>query len=264
MRRAWLCWARRLLLGLHTRAAFSSGFRRLPVSFQTLDCGALLLILATVGLLLATPSFHQIAERGHATSRFVARASGALQATLPLLALALGIDVAIGLVGMPAHGAPASRAARSCCSRSWSGMWFRCAAATRRERKDDPMEDSRQSLEARIVQALTELRVDPAGRAGAVRLSAERRADRSLRATERHLESRAHGKPWRGRDCHRPVDRASGISSHRRRRQRRGRCAPLHRRDDVAGGRPDRAGSRRRKLCRSQHDLGQHSFWRSR
>ena len=88
-----------ILLGLQYRAAFSSGFRRLPVSFQTLDCVALLLILATVGLLLATPSFHQIAERGHATSRFVARASGALQATLPLLAVALGIDVAIGLVG---------------------------------------------------------------------------------------------------------------------------------------------------------------------
>jgi hypothetical protein len=64
-----------LLFGLRYRAAFSSGFRRLPVSFQTLDCVALLLILANVGPLLATPSFHQIAERGHATSRFVARAS---------------------------------------------------------------------------------------------------------------------------------------------------------------------------------------------
>lgn len=148
-----------LLLGLQYRAAFASGFRRLPGSFQALDCAALLLILATVGLLLATPSFHQIAERGHATSRFVARASGALQATLPLLALALGIDVAIGLVGY--GGTWSAGLAGGTFVLLAILVWHvvPMCAATRRERKDDPMEDSRQSLEARIVQALTELRV---------------------------------------------------------------------------------------------------------
>ena len=147
-----------LLLGLQYRAAFASGFRRLPGSFQALDCAALLLILATVGLLLATPSFHQIAERGHATSRFVARASGALQATLPLLALALGIDVAIGLVGY--GGTWSAGLAGGTFVLLAILVWHvvpMCAAGAGNERT--PMEDSRQSLEARIVQALTELRV---------------------------------------------------------------------------------------------------------
>ena len=64
---------------------------------QMLDCVALLLILATAGLLLATPAFHQIAEAGRATPRLINRASVTLQMALVPLALALGIDLAIGL-----------------------------------------------------------------------------------------------------------------------------------------------------------------------
>src|ERR1051325_10260863 len=71
-----------LLLGLQFRAAFSAGFVRLPRVFQALDCIALLLILATVVLLLATPAFHQIADAGHATDRFIRRASLTLQLAL--------------------------------------------------------------------------------------------------------------------------------------------------------------------------------------
>jgi Family of unknown function (DUF6328) len=148
-----------LLLGLQYRAAFSPGFQRLPEAFQVLDCAALLLILATAGLLLATPSFHQIAEAGHATGRFIARASATLTAALPLLALVLGINVAIGL----------ATNAGPWCAGLVGGMFVLVAiliwhvvpafAATRRVREDDPMQDKEQSLEARIVQALTELRV---------------------------------------------------------------------------------------------------------
>ncbi|MGA9012476.1 MAG: DUF6328 family protein [Acetobacteraceae bacterium] len=148
-----------LLLGLQYRAAFSVGFRHLPRSFQALDCAALLLTLATVGLLLATPSFHQIAEKGHATSRFISHATRALQAALPLLALVLGIDVAIGLVAV----AGVWRAGLAGGGFVLVGIvvWHvvpTCAARCR-ERKDGPMEDKEQTLEARIVQGLTELRV---------------------------------------------------------------------------------------------------------
>jgi uncharacterized protein DUF6328 len=147
-----------LLLGLQYRAAFSAGFRRLPGAFQALDCAALLLILVTVGLLLATPSFHQIAEAGYATSRFVARASAALQAALPLLAVVLGIDVAIGLVtyaGVLAAGLAAGAFVLTAIV-----IWHAVPAMMTREKcRDTPMEDKEQSLEARIVQALTELRV---------------------------------------------------------------------------------------------------------
>jgi hypothetical protein len=148
-----------LLLGLQYRAAFSVGFRRLPVSFQALDCAALLLTLTTVGLLLATPSFHQIAEMGHATSRFVSHASRTLQAALPLLALVLGIDVAIGLVAFA--GVWRAGLAGGGFVLAAIVVWHvvPACAARRQERREGPMENKEQSLEGRIVQALTELRV---------------------------------------------------------------------------------------------------------
>lgn len=148
-----------LLLGLQYRAAFSPAFKQLPAPLQMLDCAALLSILITVSLLLSTPAFHHIAEFGHATGRFVHRASTILKVALPPLALALGIDVAIGLYSST-DGWAASIAA---------GMFIVLAiliwhvlpvcAARRRQRSEEPMEDKQQSLEARIVQALTELRV---------------------------------------------------------------------------------------------------------
>jgi MFS family permease len=125
------------------------------------DCLALLSILVTAGLLLATPAFHQIAETGHATTRLVSRASAALQAALLPLALAFGIDVAIGL----ASSAGGFVAGLAGCGFIVGAVliWYvlPACAAKRRNRTEDAMEaeDKRQSLEDRIVQALTELRV---------------------------------------------------------------------------------------------------------
>src|SRR5262245_7405159 len=87
-----------ILIGLQYRAVFSPGFKRLPPLFQGLDCLALLLILTTAALLLSTPACHQLAEAGHASTHFIQRASATLQYALLPLALALGINVAIGLV----------------------------------------------------------------------------------------------------------------------------------------------------------------------
>jgi hypothetical protein len=150
-----------LLLGLQYRAAFSPGFKRLPMFLQMLDCVALLSILVTACLLLATPAFHQIAEAGHATTRLVSRASRTLQAALLPLALALGIDVAIGLASS-AGGLVAGLAGGGFIVGAiliWHVLPAR--AAKQRVRREDAMvtEDKQQSLEARIVQALTELRV---------------------------------------------------------------------------------------------------------
>jgi len=96
-----------ILPGLQYRAAFSPGFKRLPIPFQMLDCVALLSILLAAGLLLATPAFHHIAERGYATAHLVRRATAILQAALLSLALALGIDVALALASSTPHWAAA-------------------------------------------------------------------------------------------------------------------------------------------------------------
>lgn len=148
-----------LLLGLQFRAAFSPGFKQLPAVLQMLDCLALLAMLSTVALLLATPAFHQIAEHAHATSRFVERASGTLKAALLPLTLALGIDVAIGL--QSTAGGLAAGVFAGVFVGGAILIWYvvPTIVARHRTREENRMEDKQQSLEARIVQALTELRV---------------------------------------------------------------------------------------------------------
>src|ERR1700760_3215778 len=87
-----------LLMGLQYSAAFAPRFGNLPDAFRWLDGAALLLILATSALLLANPSYHQIAADGHATWRVLRRGSSNVKYALLPLSVALGLDVAIGFV----------------------------------------------------------------------------------------------------------------------------------------------------------------------
>ncbi len=148
-----------LLLGLQYRAAFTPGFKRLPELLQMLDCVALLSILVSAGLLLSTAAFHQISEAGHATNRFVHRASGMLQAALPPLALTLGIDVAIGLESSAGAWGAASAACVFIAMAILIWLVVPLRARKHLSHTEEEMEDKQQTLEARIVQALTELRV---------------------------------------------------------------------------------------------------------
>jgi Family of unknown function (DUF6328) len=148
-----------LLMGLQYRAAFDPGFERLPPTFRWLDGAALLLILAASALLLATPCLHQIAEGGHASGRMLRRASANLKAALLPIGLALGLDVAIGLVSE--IGISGSLAVGSAFALgAWiTWYWIPLRVAAKRGRREAKVEDKEQSLETRIVQALTELRV---------------------------------------------------------------------------------------------------------
>jgi len=148
-----------ILLGLQYRAAFSPGFAKLPAAFQALDCVALLLILITANLLLSTPAFHHIAEQGRATSRMLGRASGALQLALLPLSLALAIDMSLALVSH-AGTLVAALAGGVLAIGAWSVWyvlpWLSAARPSEKERK---VEDKQQSIEQRIAEGLTELRV---------------------------------------------------------------------------------------------------------
>jgi hypothetical protein len=138
MRRAWSCWARKscsacipggILRRLPTPAGIvsSAGLRRAAVDTRDSRPAA------------GDASLHQIAERSHATSRFVARASGALQATLPLLAVALGIDVTIGVVGYAGTWSVGIAGGAFVLLAILVWHVVPMCAATRRERKDEPM-----------------------------------------------------------------------------------------------------------------------------
>jgi Family of unknown function (DUF6328) len=146
-----------LLLGLQYRAAFSAGFDSLPPPFIALDGVALLLIMTGVALLLAIPAMHHINEAGHATGYIIARASTYLQAALFPLACTLGIDIAIGLAST--LGATAALATGLIfCIVAW-GAWYGVPLLVAERSQEDTMEDKTQSLEARLIQGLTELRV---------------------------------------------------------------------------------------------------------
>jgi hypothetical protein len=146
-----------LLLGLQYRAAFADAFEWLPPPLTALNAVALILILAAAVLLLAVPALHQIAEKGHATGFVIDRGSLYLRAALLPLACTLGLDIAIGLgrtIGVP--GAVASGMTFVLLA---LGAWYAIPALAAEGSREDTMEDKEQSLETRIIQALTELRV---------------------------------------------------------------------------------------------------------
>jgi hypothetical protein len=147
-----------LLMGLQYNAAFSQRFGSLPLPCRWLDGVALLLILMTAALLLAVPAYHQIAEQGHASARMLRRASGSLKGALLPLSLALGMDVAIAF--NTAAGSSASALAGIMFVLAALLLWFAVPmwdAGSRR--REEVMQDKEQSLETRIEQVLTELRI---------------------------------------------------------------------------------------------------------
>jgi hypothetical protein len=147
-----------LLMGIQYQVAFSPRFDRLAEIWRWLDGAALLLILTTVAMLLATPSFHQIAEEGHATGRILRRASRALSWALCPLGIAIGLDMAIGLSS--STGGPAAIAFGIAFIIGAAIAWYAAPLLMAdRDRKESVMADKKQSLETRIKQALTELRV---------------------------------------------------------------------------------------------------------
>jgi hypothetical protein len=146
-------------MGMQFRGAFNDRFDALPADFRWLHGAALLLILMAAAFLLATPCLHQIGFSGHASRRMLDRASGNLKAALCPIALALGLDVAISLVRE--LSALSALAAGGMFALGASIAWYLVPAIAHRsrDRGGQDMEEKEQSLEARIVQALTELRV---------------------------------------------------------------------------------------------------------
>ena len=148
-----------VLMGMQFRGAFNDRFDALPAGFRWLHGGALLLILTAAAFLLATPCLHQIAFRGRASRRMLDRASGNLKAALLPIAIALGVDVAIGLVRE--MRAPGALIAVGAFALGASAGWYLVPAIAHRSRArgEREMEEKEPPLETRIVQALTELRV---------------------------------------------------------------------------------------------------------
>ena len=148
-----------LLLGLQFRVAFSARFAQLPPAFRWADGIALLLILAASAFLLATPAYHQLSEHGHATTAMINTASRNLRHAMLPIGLGLGIDAAIGM--RSTLGTVAAIAGGLAFALASIVLWYvlPLVAARRRGQEDEAVEEKTQSLETRIEQALTEIRV---------------------------------------------------------------------------------------------------------
>jgi hypothetical protein len=146
-----------LLLGLQYRIAFEDRFAALPPGFAALDALALLLILASSALLLATPALHRIAEDGQASNFMLQRAARHLRWALLPLATTLGFDVSIALA--PVATASVAVGAGALFIVGAVITWYVVPLLFATRKLEETMPHEPQSLEARLVQALTELRV---------------------------------------------------------------------------------------------------------
>jgi hypothetical protein len=87
-----------ILLGFQFHGAFQERFDSLSPEAKIIDAIALLLILSSVGLLIAPSAFHRIVDRGISTGRTLVITSICAAASLLPFAVALGIDLTIALM----------------------------------------------------------------------------------------------------------------------------------------------------------------------
>jgi len=84
-----------VLFGFQFSGVFQELFEELPPSSRYLQCGALLLITLTIGLLVAPSMRHRLVEGGQDTNNSLTATTLFAGAALVPLALALCLDVVI-------------------------------------------------------------------------------------------------------------------------------------------------------------------------
>jgi hypothetical protein len=93
-----------VLVGFQFSAVFQTAFETLPVSSQYANTVALGLVLFTLILLVWPATYHQIVERGEDTLALSLFTTKAIEAALPLFAVALGLDLYIATQRLAARG----------------------------------------------------------------------------------------------------------------------------------------------------------------
>jgi hypothetical protein len=148
-----------VLLGFQYRAFMEPGFERLPPYDRSLKLAGLLLLLATLGFLLAPASRHRLVERGCDSTRLVGFTRNAVWCALMPFSAALGLDLfgAGEQIGGFGFGVWAGVVASLCVV----VLWYAIPLGLRRASPPASLESemSKPKLEERIQQVLTEARV---------------------------------------------------------------------------------------------------------
>jgi hypothetical protein len=148
-----------VLWGFQMRSVFQEGFEQLPASSKTLDAVALFVMVAVMGLLIAPAAHHRVADEGNASRSIMQIISLATSGALLLFALALGINIFIGLERIAGSGAAigAGLAGTAAALVFWFGIEW--AALQCKGGKGSNMKDQQVPLAEKIDQMLTEARV---------------------------------------------------------------------------------------------------------
>ena len=149
-----------VLLGFQLNGPFRDAFDELAPTPRLLAGVAFLLMVASVGALIAPSAWHRIAERGDESTRLVNAVSALVVVALLPFALSLGLDIFI--IGHRLYGTPAGVAAGTVffalAAVCWYGPGLRRLCRHHRG-GGAPEEHRRPPLEIQIDQMLTEARV---------------------------------------------------------------------------------------------------------
>jgi hypothetical protein len=147
-----------VLFGFQFEAAFQDLFTDVPAGSRYVHCAGLMLLLASMGLLIAPSLFHQISHRGNSTPGAVRMATAFAGASLLPLTLGLGVAIFVTFEQLFNRGvgiaAGVSLAALALLLLYGLGFALR-------DKREQPMQDQPTgvSLKSKIEQMLTEARV---------------------------------------------------------------------------------------------------------
>jgi hypothetical protein len=147
-----------VLFGFQLEAAFQDLFPNIPVASRYVHCAGLILLLLSVGLLIAPSLFHQIIYRGNSTGGAVRMATGFAGASL--LPLTLGLGAAIFLTFEQLFGRAGGVVAGVTLTAIALLLLYGLGFALRKKRDMSKQElQISTSLKSKIEQMLTEARV---------------------------------------------------------------------------------------------------------
>jgi hypothetical protein len=156
-----------VLFGFQFNAVFQELFKDVPRDSQLVQCGGLILMLLSVGLLIAPSLYHQIVFLGEPHYRALALATTLTDASL--LPLALGLGTAAFVIFEHLFGHAASLAVGTLFTAVALALWYGVGRVLRHNRagrlvasrrdKMMPSESARTALPTKIEQMLTEARV---------------------------------------------------------------------------------------------------------
>ena len=147
-----------VLFGFQFEAAFQDLFADVPAGSRYVHCAGLMLLLASMGLLIAPSLFHQIIHRGNSTPGAVRMATAFAGASLLPLTLGLGVAIFVTFEQLFNRGVgiAAGVSLAALAIMLLYGLGFAL-----REKREQAMQDQPTgvSLKSKIEQMLTEARV---------------------------------------------------------------------------------------------------------